>query len=65
MKEVEEMRELQSTFLKSADIIEEIIKLSEELEKEKDEEKIKEINNKLEEKTGLFMFQMIKISKFN
>ncbi len=50
MKEVEEMRELQSTFLKSADIIGEIIKLSEELEKEKDEEKIKNINNKLEEK---------------
>ena len=62
MRDIEEMKELQNTFQKCADILGDTIKLSEELEKEQDEKKIEKINNKLEEKAGLFMVQMMKIS---
>lgn len=62
MQDMEEMKELQNTFQKCADILGETIKLSEELEKEQDEKKIKKINKKIEEKVGLFMVQILKIN---
>lgn len=62
MQDIEEIKELQNTFQKCADILGETIKLSEELDKEQDEKKIKRINKKIEEKVGLFMVQMLKIN---
>ncbi len=63
-EDIEDLKKFQSTFQKCADILGEIIKLSEGLDEEQDEEKVKEINSKIEEKTGLFAIQMLKISNF-
>lgn len=62
MQDIEEIKELQNTFQRCADILGDTIKLSEELDKEQDEKKIKRINKKIEEKAGLFIVQMMKIS---
>lgn len=64
MKEVEQIKEMQRCFQKCADILGKVVKLTEELEKEEDEEKMKKIESKIEENTGLFMVQMLKINSF-
>lgn len=61
-KDIEDLKEMQSYFQKCVDILEEAIKLSKQLEIEKDEEKIKALNNKSEELAGRFLMQMLKIS---
>lgn len=61
-KDIEGLKEMQSYFQKCVDILEEAIKLSKQLEIEKDEEKIKALNNKSEELAGRFLMQMLKIS---
>lgn len=64
-KEINEIKELQLCFQKCSNILKETIKLMEDLSKEEDEEKMNKIMEKIEQKQGAFMVQMIKINKFN
>lgn len=48
-------------FQKTTDILNEIVNLFEELDKEKDEIKNKNIQDKIEEKLGLLAVQMCKL----
>ena len=67
-KDKEELIELQNTFQKCADILKDAIKIVETMEQMnqgENKEKYKKLYDKLEEKLGLFMVQMIKISKFS
>ncbi len=64
-KEINEIKELQLCFQKCSNILKETIKLMEDLSKEEDEEKMNKIIEKIEQKQGVFMVQMIKINKFN
>ena len=61
--DIEELKNMQQEFQKCADILGDAIKLSEELQNETNEERIKDLNNQIEVKTGLFLMQMIKISQ--
>ena len=62
-KDIEELKSMQQEFQKCADILGDAIKLTEELQNETDEERIKELNDQVEVKAGLFLMQMIKISQ--
>lgn len=64
-KEINEIKELQLCFQKCSNILKEVVKLMEELAKEDDEEKMNKILEKVEQKQGAFMVQMIKINKLN
>lgn len=59
--EKEEMIKIRDIFQKSTDILNEVINLFEELDKTNDEIEQKNIQDKIEEKTGLFAMQMFKI----
>lgn len=59
--EKEEMIKIRDIFQKSTDILNEVINLFEELDKTNDEIEQKNIQDKIEEKTGLFAIQMFKI----
>ena len=59
--EKEEMIKIRDIFKKSTDILNEVINLFEELDKTNDEIEQKNIQDKIEEKTGLFAMQMFKI----
>lgn len=64
MDDVEKIKEMKTCFEKSTEVLEKIIELMDKLDKEDDEEKMKQIQNKIEEKTGVFVVQMLKISSF-
>lgn len=64
-KEIEEIKELQGYFQKCSNILKNVVKLLEELNKEDDEEKAEKIMKRVELKTAEFMVQMIKINQFN
>lgn len=59
--EKEEMIKIRDIFQKSTDILNEVINLFEELDKTNDEIEQKNIQDKIEEKAGLFAMQMFKI----
>ena len=62
--DVEKIKEMKTCFEKCTEVLEKIIELMDKLDKEEDEEKMKQIQNKIEEKTGVFVVQMLKISSF-
>lgn len=64
MDDVEKIKEMKTCFEKCTESLEKIIELMDKLDKEEDEEKMKRIQNKIEEKTGVFVVQMLKISSF-
>lgn len=64
MDDVEKIKEMKTCFEKCVDVLEKIIELMDKLDKEEDEEKMKQIQNEIEEKTGVFVVQMLKISSF-
>lgn len=64
MDDVEKIKEMKTCFEKCTEALEKIIELMDKLDKEDDEEKMKQIQNKIEEKTGVFVVQMLKISSF-
>nr|DAY48308.1 MAG TPA: hypothetical protein [Caudoviricetes sp.] len=64
MDDVEKIKEMKTCFEKCTEVLEKIIELMDKLDKEEDEEKMKQIQNKIEEKTGVFVVQMLKISSF-
>lgn len=64
MDDVEKIKELKTCFEKCTDVLEKIIELMDKLDQEDDEEKMKQIQNEIEEKTGVFVVQMLKISSF-
>lgn len=64
MDDVEKIKEMKTCFEKCTEVLEKIIELMDKLDKEDDEEKVKQIQNKIEEKTGVFVVQMLKISSF-
>lgn len=61
--EKEEMIKMRDIFQKSTDILNETINLFEKFEKAKDKVEQKKIQDKIEEKTGLFAMQMIKLNR--
>ena len=63
-KNKEKIKEMKTCFEKCTEVLEKIIELMDKLDKEDDEEKMKQIQNKIEEKTGVFVVQMLKISSF-
>ena len=64
MDDVEKIKEMKTCFEKCTEVLEKSIELKNKLDKEEDEEKMKQIQNKIEEKTGVFVVQMLKISSF-
>ena len=64
MDDVEKIKEMKTCFEKCTEVLEKKIELMDKLDKEDDEEKMKQIQNKIEEKTGVFVVQMLKISSF-
>lgn len=64
MDDVEKIKEMKTCFEKCTEVLEKIIELMDKLDKEEDEEKMKRIQNEIEEKTGVFVVQMLKISSF-
>lgn len=56
--EKEEMIKIRDIFQKSTDILNEVINLFEELDKTNDEIEQKNIQDKIEEKTGLFAMKL-------
>ena len=64
MDDEEKIKEMKTCFEKCVDVLEKIIELMDKLDKEEDEEKMKQIQNEIEEKTGVFVVQMLKISSF-
>lgn len=64
MDDVEKIKEMKTCFEKCTEALEKIIELMDKLDKEEDEEKMKRIQNEIEEKTGVFVVQMLKISSF-
>lgn len=64
MDDVEKIKEMKTCFEKCTEVLEKIIELMDKLDKEEDEEKMKQIQNEIEEKTGVFVVQMLKISSF-
>lgn len=64
MDDVEKIKEMKTCFEKCTDALEKIIELMDKLDKEEDEEKMKQIQNEIEEKTGVFVVQMLKINSF-
>nr|DAK87916.1 MAG TPA: hypothetical protein [Caudoviricetes sp.] len=64
MDDVEKIKEMKTCFEKCTEALEKIIELMDKLDKEDDEEKMKRIQNKIEEKTGVFVVQMLKINSF-
>lgn len=64
MDDVEKIKELKTCFEKCTEVLEKIIELMDKLDQEDDEEKMKQIQNEIEEKTGVFVVQMLKISSF-
>lgn len=64
MEDIENLKKLQVCFVKTSDILNELIELMEKLEKEQDKEKCKEIEKQIDDKEDDFLLQMIKISKF-
>lgn len=64
MDDVEKIKEMKTCFEKCTEVLKKIIELMDKLDKEDDEEKMKQIQNKIEEKTGVFVVQMLKISSF-
>lgn len=59
--EKEEMIKMRDIFQKSTDILNDVITLFDKLDKAKDEKESKQLQDKIEEKTGLFAMQMFKI----
>ena len=64
MDDVEKIKEMKTCFEKCTEALEKIIELMDKLDKEEDEQKMKRIQNKIEEKTGVFVVQMLKINSF-
>lgn len=64
MDDVEKIKEMKTCFEKCTEALEKIIELMDKLDKEEDEEKMKRIQNKIEEKTGVFVVQILKINSF-
>ena len=64
MDDVEKIKEMKTCFEKCTEALEKIIELMDKLDKEEDEEKMKRIQNKIEEKTEVFVVQMLKINSF-
>jgi hypothetical protein len=64
MDDVEKIKEMKTCFEKCTEALEKIIELMDKLDKEEDEEKMKQIQNEIEEKTGVFVVQMLKINCF-
>ena len=64
MDDVEKIKEMKTCFEKCTEALKKIIELMDKLDKEEDEEKMKRIQNKIEEKTGVFVVQMLRISSF-
>lgn len=64
MDDVAKIKEMKTCFEKCTEALEKIIELMDKLDKEEDEEKMKQIQNEIEEKTGVFVVQMLKINSF-
>lgn len=60
-KDKNEIIKTRDIFQKSTDILNEIINLFEKLDKTNDELEVKNIQDKIEEKMGLFAIQMFKM----
>ena len=63
MDDVEKIKEMKTCFEKCTEVLEKIIELMDKLDKEDDEEKMKQIQNKIEEKTGVFVVQIMEKQK--
>lgn len=61
MEEKEKILKMRDIFQKSTDILNEVLNLFEEIDKVEDEKRTKELEEKIEEKIGLFSVQMFKI----
>lgn len=59
--EKEEIIKMRDIFQKSTDILNDVVTLFDKLDKTKDEKELKKLQDKIEEKTGLFSMQMFKI----
>lgn len=59
--EKEEIIKMRDIFQKSTDILNDVVTLFDKLDKTKDEKELKKLQDKIEEKTGLFAMQMFKI----
>ena len=64
MDDIENLKKMKFFYEKCADIIGEIIELMDKLEKEENEEKMEQITNEIEEKTGMYVVQMLKLNSF-
>ena len=64
-KDIEELEKLKDCFKKTANILDEIINISKEINNTQDDKKLKELKEELENQSDLFALQMIKISKFS
>ncbi len=61
--DIEDMKKLKGYFQKAGTILGDMIKLKEKLSQTEDEKELEKIQNKLEEKLGNFMVQMLKIQQ--
>ena len=59
--DIEEIIKIRDIFKKCTDILNEVIKTTEKIEKTEDKVTIKKLENKIEEKLGLFTLQIIKL----
>ena len=61
LNDKEEIIKMRDIFKKCTDILNEIIKTTEKIEKIEDKVTIEKLENKIEEKLGLFTLQIIKL----
>ena len=63
-KNIEELETLKNYFMKTVDILDEMINISKEIDATQDNKKIKELEKELDNQTDFLALQMIKISRF-
>ena len=63
-KNIEELETLKNYFMKTVDILDEMINISKEIDATQDNKRIKELEKELDNQTDFLALQMIKISRF-